>query len=90
MTFSKILLPLFKIFQKTAKNLKVGTKIARYQSRTMKISRKGISKIRRLKMANEKSVMEMYLSEVRKIPLLTREEENDLATKAASGDMDAR
>ncbi|MBQ2601047.1 MAG: RNA polymerase sigma factor RpoD/SigA [Treponema sp.] len=41
-------------------------------------------------MANEKSVMEMYLSEVRKIPLLTREEENDLATKAASGDMDAR
>ncbi|MBQ2529347.1 MAG: RNA polymerase subunit sigma, partial [Treponema sp.] len=31
-------------------------------------------------MANEKSVMEMYLSEVRKIPLLTREEENDLAT----------
>ncbi len=41
-------------------------------------------------MANEKSIMEMYLNEIRKIPLLTREEENDLAKKAAAGDKDAR
>ncbi|MBR6079235.1 MAG: RNA polymerase sigma factor RpoD/SigA [Treponema sp.] len=41
-------------------------------------------------MANEKSIMEMYLNEIRKIPLLTREEENDLAKKAATGDKDAR
>ena len=41
-------------------------------------------------MANEKSIMEMYLNEIRKIPLMTREEENDLAKKAAAGDRDAR
>lgn len=41
-------------------------------------------------MNTEKSVMEMYLNEVRKIPLLSREEENQLAIKAASGDKEAR
>lgn len=41
-------------------------------------------------MTNEKTIIEMYLNEVRKIPLLTREEENALAIKAAAGDKDAR
>ena len=41
-------------------------------------------------MANEKSLIEMYINEIKKIPLLTREEENDLAIKAASGDKNAR
>ncbi len=41
-------------------------------------------------MANEKTVLEMYLNEIKNIPLLSREEENSLALKAASGDKDAR
>ena len=41
-------------------------------------------------MTNDESVLNMYLKEINKIPLLTREEENDLATKAAAGDKIAK
>jgi RNA polymerase primary sigma factor len=41
-------------------------------------------------MTNDESVLNMYLKEINKIPLLTREEETDLATKAAQGDKIAK
>lgn len=41
-------------------------------------------------MTNDEAVLSMYLSEINKIPLLTRNEENELAKKAASGDPKAR
>jgi RNA polymerase primary sigma factor len=36
------------------------------------------------------NILSMYLNEINKIPLLTREEENDLAAKAKAGDKAAR
>jgi RNA polymerase primary sigma factor len=41
-------------------------------------------------MTNDESVLNMYLKEINKIPLLTHDEENDLATKAAAGDKAAK
>ena len=41
-------------------------------------------------MTNDESVLNMYLKEINKIPLLTREQETDLATKAAQGDKIAK
>ena len=41
-------------------------------------------------MTNDEAVLSMYLSEINKIPLLTRNEENELAKRAASGDRKAR
>ena len=35
---------------------------------------------------NDESVLNMYLKEINKIPLLTHDEENELAVKAAAGD----
>lgn len=40
-------------------------------------------------MANDK-ILSMYLKEINKVPLLTKEEENDLAAKAKAGDQAAR
>ena len=36
------------------------------------------------------NILSMYLNEINKIPILTREEENDLAAKAKAGDKAAR
>jgi len=41
-------------------------------------------------MLKEDSVLSMYLKDINKIPLLTREEETELATKAQAGDKDAK
>ena len=41
-------------------------------------------------MAKDDTVLTMYLKEINKIPLLTREEENDLALKAKNGDAVAK
>lgn len=41
-------------------------------------------------MMNEDSVLAMYLKDINKIPLLTREEESELAQKAAAGDRKAK
>ena len=41
-------------------------------------------------MANDDNVLTLYLKDINKIPLLTREEENDLAVKAARGDEKAK
>lgn len=39
---------------------------------------------------NDESVLNMYLKEINKIPLLTHDEENELAVKAADGDRNAK
>lgn len=44
----------------------------------------------RTSMTNEDSVLNLYLKEINKIPLLSREEENDLAFKAKAGDKAAK
>ena len=41
-------------------------------------------------MTNDESVLNMYLKEINKIPLLSREEENELALAAAKGDASAK
>jgi len=41
-------------------------------------------------MAKDDTVLTMYLKEINKIPLLTREEENELALKAKNGDVVAK
>ncbi|MGP1521778.1 sigma-70 family RNA polymerase sigma factor [Treponema sp.] len=41
-------------------------------------------------MANNDNVLALYLKDINKIPLLTREEENELALKAAAGDRNAK
>ncbi len=41
-------------------------------------------------MTNDEAVLSMYLKEINKIPLLSRDEENELACKAASGDKAAK
>lgn len=41
-------------------------------------------------MANNDNVLALYLKDINKIPLLTREEENELALKAAAGDERAK
>ena len=41
-------------------------------------------------MSNSDSVLSMYLKEINKIPLLSYEEETELAVKAAKGDVAAK
>ena len=41
-------------------------------------------------MNSDDNILSMYLKEINKIPLLTREEEVELATKAAKGDKAAK
>ncbi len=41
-------------------------------------------------MANDENILSLYLKEINKVPLLSREEENDLAVKASKGDKAAR
>ena len=41
-------------------------------------------------MKNEDSVLTMYLKEINKIPLLSHEEETELALKAQKGDVAAK
>jgi len=41
-------------------------------------------------MTNDENVLNMYLKEINKIPLLTREQETELAVKAAAGDKKAK
>ncbi|MGP1458351.1 MAG: sigma-70 family RNA polymerase sigma factor [Treponema sp.] len=41
-------------------------------------------------MLKEDSVLSMYLKDINKVPLLTREEETELASKAAAGDKEAK
>ena len=41
-------------------------------------------------MAEKDTVLSTYLKEINKIPLLTREEENELALKAKAGDKAAK
>ena len=41
-------------------------------------------------MTKDDTVLTMYLREINKIPLLTREEENELALKAKNGDVAAK
>ncbi|MGB4255793.1 MAG: sigma-70 factor domain-containing protein, partial [Rectinema sp.] len=39
---------------------------------------------------DDENVLSMYLREINRIPLLSREEENDFATRAAAGDEKAK
>ena len=41
-------------------------------------------------MANDDNVLTLYLKDINKIPLLTREEENNLAVQAAQGNKAAK
>ena len=41
-------------------------------------------------MTNDEEILGMYLKEINKIPLLSNDEETELAVKAASGDSAAR
>ena len=41
-------------------------------------------------MVNELSVLELYLKDINKVPLLTREEETSLAIEAAKGNKAAK
>ena len=41
-------------------------------------------------MANDDVILAMYLKEINKIPLLSRDEENELALRAKSGDKAAK
>ncbi len=49
-----------------------------------------IPKVRRAKMTQNDTVLAMYLKEINRIPLLTREEENELAIRAKAGDKEAK
>ena len=50
-----------------------------------------VKKVKKTRENNpDKNVLSMYLSEINRVPLLTREEENETATAAASGNMTAR
>lgn len=46
--------------------------------------------LRKSAMASDENILSMYLKEINRIPLLTREEENDYAARAKKGDRFAR
>lgn len=46
--------------------------------------------LRKSAMASDENILSMYLKEINRIPLLTREEENDYAARAKEGDRFAR
>lgn len=46
--------------------------------------------LRKVVMTNDERILQIYLREINSIPMLSREEENDLAVKAKNGDKAAR